>query len=202
MFNRMFDMLDDFDTKKVMEVVNLVWNNRERFIDLIENLPDLLRNTGDSIESAGQSAVKASLFLTGGDNDGMASARQISDLAANALERCNRELRSVAKTMDGLGQEIDDVQLPTMQPTYTEIMGINVISGVEMDEYPMPDNAATRLKEGSDRIQEIGKDLEKVAQYLRQLGGALTETGGDLNNVGVQLKQSGNMLRSMTKFGD
>lgn len=202
MFNRMFDMLDDFDTKKVMEVVNLVWNNRERFVDLIENLPELLRNTGDSIESAGQSAVKASLFLTGGDKDGLVSAREISDLAANALERCNRELKSVAETMDGLGQEIDDVQLPTMQPTYTEIMGINVMSGVEFEEYPMLDNAANRLKHGSDRLEDIGKDLEQVAKYLRQLGGALTETGGDLNNVGVQLKQSGEMLRSMTKFRD
>ena len=42
MFGRLFDAMDDFDTKKVMEVVNLVWDNREQIMDLIERLPELL----------------------------------------------------------------------------------------------------------------------------------------------------------------
>ncbi|MGB0387967.1 MAG: hypothetical protein ACPGWR_24385 [Ardenticatenaceae bacterium] len=202
MFGKMFDMFDDIDTKKVVEVVNLVWDNRERFMDMVEKLPQLLRETGDSIESAGASAMNASAFLTGsGDNDSV-SASAMSDLAANALERCYKEMLGVARTMDKLGQELDELRVPTLEPTYTEVMGINLVNGVEMGELQLLDNAAERLKGGSDRIEEIGKDLREVAIQMRKLGGALNDAGGDLNNVGVKLQQSGNTLRSLTKFGE
>lgn len=201
MFGKLFDVVDDFDTKKVMEVVNLVWDNRERIMDLIENLPTLLRETGDSIESAGASAMNASAFLTGDHDDDALSAKAMSDLAASALERCYTQLQGVSSVMDKVGVELDELRVPTLEPTYTEVLGMNVVSGVEMGELQLLDNVAGRLKGGSDSLEEIGKDLKNVANQLRKLGGALNEAGGDLNNVGVKLQQSGNTLRSMTKFG-
>ena len=201
MFGKLFDVVDDFDTKKVMEVVNLVWDNRERIMDLIENLPTLLRETGDSIESAGSSAMNASAFLTGNRDDDSISAKAMSDLAASALERCYTQLQGVSNVMDKVGVELDELRIPTLEPTYTEVLGMNVVSGVEMGELQLLDDVAGRLKGGSDSLEEIGKDLKNVADQLRKLGGALNEAGGDLNNVGLKLQQSGNTLRSMTKFG-
>ena len=195
MFKNIFDKFDDFDADKVVEVVNLVWNNRERIMDLVERLPELLRETGDNIESAGESAVKASNFLAGGGRNKM-SAGDISDVAADALERCYTELRTVSKAMDKIGREIDDIRIPRVQPKFTKIGRIKVINGIDIGEYPFVDNAADRLKDGSDRIAEIGKDLKMVATNLRQLGVSLTDTGGDLNNVGLKLQQSGKTLRS------
>ena len=52
---------------KIIAAVDFVWDNRERISDVIENLPETLRNTGDTIESAGGSAIKASAMLTGRD---------------------------------------------------------------------------------------------------------------------------------------
>lgn len=201
MFGKLFDVMDDFDTKKVMEVVNLVWDNREQIMDLIERLPELLRETGDSIESAGASAMNASAFLTGSHDDDALSAKAMSDLAASALDRCYTQLQGVSRVMDKVGVELDELRIPTLEPSYTEVLGMNVVSGVEMGESPLLDNVADRLKGGSDSLEEIGKDLKNVANQLRKLGGALNEAGGDLNNVGVKLQQSGNTLRSMTKFG-
>ena len=201
MFGKLFDVVDDFDTKKVMEVVNLVWDNRERIMDLIENLPTLLRETGDSIESAGSSAMNASAFLTGNRDDDSISAKAMSALAASALERCYTQLQGVSNVMDKVGVELDELRIPTLEPTYTEVLGMNVVSGVEMGELQLLDDVAGRLKGGSDSLEEIGKDLKNVADQLRKLGGALNEAGGDLNNVGLKLQQSGNTLRSMTKFG-
>jgi len=196
MFNKLFDKFDDFDVEKVVEVVNLVWNNREKFIDLIENLPKLLQTTGDSIESAGDSAMKASLFLSG-DSKGSPSAGKISELAANSLESCLDEISAAAHIMEKIGQELDDIRIPSIRPKYTELMGNKIISGLDIGEEGIMDKAADRLKDGSDRMDNIGKQLKLVAGNLRELGGVLTDTGKDLNNVGVQLKQSGGTLRSL-----
>ena len=196
MFKKIWENLDDLDMEKVIEVVNLVWNNRDKIMDLVERLPELLDETGNTIESAGESAMKASLFLTGGKGD-TPSAGELSQLAATALERCHKEIQDVARVMDRFGQELDDIRIPSVQPKYTEVMGIDVISGIDFGESELFDNAANRLKNGSDRLNQVGTDLRNVAKHLRSLGGALTETGNDLNNVGVKLTQSGQTLRSL-----
>lgn len=196
MFKKIWENLDDLDMEKVVEVVNLVWNNRDKILDLVERLPELLNETGNTIESAGESAIKASVFLTGGKDD-TPSAGELSKLAATALERCYKEIQDVARVMDRFGQELDDIRIPSVQPKYTEVMGIDVISGIDFGESELFDNAANRLKNGSDRLTEVGNDLRNVAKHLRSLGGALTETGNDLNNVGTKLTQSGQTLRSL-----
>ena len=198
MFKRIFDNFDDIDPKKLIEVVNLVWNNRDKFMDLLERLPELMRETGNSIESAGSSAMKASVFLVG-DEDGSPSAKDISVMAAKALERCQVELVEAAQVMAKLGDEIDDIRIPSFRPKHTELLGIKVVNGFEMGENPIIDNAASRLTHGASRLNEVGKDLRLVADNLRDLGAILADTGGDLNNLGSQLRQSGQTLRS---FGE
>ncbi|MGB1250348.1 MAG: hypothetical protein ACPG8W_06925 [Candidatus Promineifilaceae bacterium] len=198
MFKRIFDNFDDIDPKKLVEVVNLVWNNRDKFMDLIERMPALLRETGNSIESAGTSAMKASVFLVG-DDDGSPSAKDISVMAANALERCQTELVEAAQIMAKIGDDIDDIRIPSFRPKHTEVLGIKVVNGFEMGENQLIDNAAGRLQQGASRLSEIGKDLRLVADNLRDLGGVLADTGGDLNNLGDQLRLSGQTLRS---FGE
>jgi len=197
MFNKLFDRFDDFDVEKVVEVVNLVWNNREKFLHLVENLPKLLQETGESIESAGASAMKASVFLSG-DAKGSPSAGEISALAANALDSCQDEISAAAKIMESLGEELDKIRIPSIRPKYMELMGNKIISGLDIGEEGIMDNAADRLKDGSDRMEKIGKDLRLVATNLRELGGVLTETGKDLHDVGVQLKSSGGTLKSLS----
>ncbi|MBK7895734.1 MAG: hypothetical protein WAS33_17645 [Candidatus Promineifilaceae bacterium] len=199
MFDKLFDKFDDIDMKKLIEVVNLVWNNREKFIDLVENLPTLLDNTGSSIQSAGTSAVKASAFLSG-DKKGSPSAGEVSELAATALDRCQDELAEAAKIMASLGKQLDAVRIPSVKPKYIEVLGSRVVGGIEFGEEGILDNAADKLTDGSSRLKQIGVDLRLVSKNLRELGGALTETGKDLNNVGLQLQESGGTLRSLSKF--
>ncbi len=197
MFDKIMGRFDDFDMEKVMEVVNLVWNNREKFIDLIENLPQLLNETGESIESAGASAMKASVFLSG-DEKGSPSAGELSEIAAGALDRCYKEINAATKIMRSLGQEMDDVRIPSMKPKYMDVLGHRVVSGLDFGEEGLFDKAAGRLQDGSDRLGAVGKDLRLVAKNLREMGSVLTDTGKDLNDVGLQLKQSGGTLRSLS----
>jgi ABC-type transporter Mla subunit MlaD len=197
MLKRLFNNLDDIDPKKLVEVVNLVWNNRDRIRDVIERLPGLLRDTGKSIELAGQSAVKASRFL-GGKESQEVNAGKLSEQAATALDHCYREMARVAEGIEHVSNEIGTIRIPSFRPRHTEIAGVRVLTGVEMSDNALVENASDRLRSGAGRIAEISRDLETVARNLRQLGGALTETGGDLHTVGTQLQRSGQTLRSFT----
>ena len=198
MLGKLFDSFDDFDTEKIMEAVNFIWENRENILQLIETLPQLLRDTGDTIESAGESAMKASVFLNG--NEDIPSASELSELAATALQRCYEEINTAAEIMNTFGDEIDDIRIPSVQPKYIEVLNMKVVGGLEFGESQLLDNAANRLQNGSDRLAEIGKDLNSVAEHLRSLGGALTDAGKDLNDVGVKLTESGGVLRSLADF--
>ena len=196
MLGKIFDQFDDFDIEKLKEVVNLVWNNKEKILDLIERLPTMLKETGDGIESAGESALTASSLLLGDKKN--PGAQQIAELAADALERCQAEIGKAAGIMEKFGGEIDDIRIPSFSPQYKEVMGFNVITGLDMGENKLIDNAADRLKDGSGRLEEISKDLKSVASHLRQLGGTLTDTGDGLSKVGAKLMESGGTLRSLT----
>jgi ABC-type transporter Mla subunit MlaD len=200
MFGKMKDLFDDFDAEKVMEVVNLVWNNREKFIDLVEQLPEMLQQTGDTISSAGESAVQASLVLSGGKDED-SGADDLLRQAAVALDKCTRGIAAASTVMGRVGGQLDEVRIPSVKPQFTEVMGFNVISGLDLGEESLLGKAADQLREGSGDLQEIKENLQAVAGNMRQLGTALAKVSGDLNNVGLQLQESGGTLRSVSELG-
>lgn len=229
MLNKVIDVLDDFDFEKVTETVDMVWDDRDKIIgsvdlvwenrddimdavnyvlshrtmlaDLFDKLPELLATTGDYIEAAGESAVKASAFLTGADGEEGLSVRDLAELAAKALDRCQDELDDVAGFIDKLGDSVDGITIPSIEPQFTEVMGFSVISGIELGENNLVDDAGEQLQKGSKRLSEMGKEFVEVASHLRKLGVTVTDAGGDLNNVGSQLSQSGDMLRGILGLG-
>ncbi|MCB0077956.1 MAG: hypothetical protein KDD73_11135 [Anaerolineales bacterium] len=195
MFEDIFGRLSGKDTQKMMEAVNWLWTHRDQLSDLVERLPTLLQETGESIESAGSSTVKAAGLLVG-DKE-RPSARKLSDVAASALEECQDELAAAARILGKVGEELDAVRIPTMKATYMEVMGHRMVSGVDIGNQGIFDQAAVRLQDGSDRLEQINKALGTVAEQLRELGGMLTDTGSDLDRVGNQLQASGKRLRSL-----
>ena len=178
----------------------LEWTRRHsaRLVDLADALPDLLHKTGDGIEAAGNSARQAGRFLAGSKDDDATSASELMDLAAHALEQCRVELDKAAELLGVLGDEIDDIRIPRLSPRFVEVMGVRVVSGVDVGEANLMDTAAKRLKGGASRLAKVGVDLETVAGKMRNLGGQLTEAGADLQSVGDQLGGSGELLRSLS----
>lgn len=214
------------DREKIGEAVNLVWGNRERLLqvldyvqdnqelltsvlafvrdqrehilNLIEQLPTLLHQTGDTIEAAGQSAMRAASFLTGADGDpNSLSARDLAEIVAKVLESCQDEIRAAAGVMQTFSKEVDGLTIPSVEPQFTEVMGFNVISGLEIGENPLVEDAGERLRRGSVRLTDMGKQFDTFADQMRKLGKSLTAAGDSLNEVGAQLASSGGTLRSL-----
>ena len=162
-------------------------------------MPDLLQETGQNIESAGQSAVKTSLFLKGGEGV-ETDASDLSRKAATALTRAYREIQEVAEMMARVGEEMDDIRIPTFEPEYREVLGMKVISSLDMGSRNPLDKIATRMKSSSTKLDKLGEELRDVSGSLRKLSGVLTDVGEDIQSMGVQLTNSGQTLVRVSDF--
>lgn len=185
----------------MMEVVEYVMDHRAQIAEFLSKVPEFLGKTGDLIQAAGVSATQASAFLTGDDKrKESVSARDLADLAANALDNCQDELKSVAELMARIGKQFDNVKIPTLKPEYSKVMGFEVITGLELGESSFIDDAADQLRHGAQRIEQIGASFQNVAQQMRKMGGVLTDAGGDLRNVGNHLQESSVVLQSISQL--
>jgi hypothetical protein len=227
-FDKMLDMFDDFDVDKLKDVVETVWedrdkitesvglvwdnrdeimgviefvrDNKDQLLDLARKLPELLGKTGLGIAAAGESAVKASALLTGKDDDDM-SARRLAEVAADALDRCRSELDSASGIIESIAGVVDDLKIPSIEPTYSEVVGFKVVTGVEFGELSLLDDAVGKLKGGAEHVAGVSGGLEDVAARLRSLGSRLTDTGDDLESVGTKLVESGGLLQAVSTIG-
>ncbi len=198
MFDKIMNQFAGLDAKKAIHVVDMVWDNKDKIMTIINDLPEMLQKAGDGIEAAGKSALSTSVMLVGGgDKPG---AGDISELAAKALESARKELADVGDLLERLGDEIDDVNIPSFKPDYSEVMGIKVMTGVDLGENKMIDDAANKLKGGAKRLGTVGDDLETLAGHLRDLGGTLNDAGQGLDSVGNKLMGSGESLRALGNF--
>lgn len=202
------------DREKITETVNLVWDNRDaiteaiEFVDenkdaiigLIKELPGLLNKTGGGIAMAGESAEAASAFLLGDDGDQVAIA-DITELAADAISRCVEQLGNAADVIAEIGNEVDEISIPTVEPVYTEVAGFRVVTGLDFGSAGIVDKAADRMRSGAGNLSAIAEDFGVVSNQLKQLGSRLTETGGDLHNVGGLLRETGATLQELTEPG-
>lgn len=185
----------------MMEVVEYVMDHRAQIGEFLSKVPEFLGKTGDLIQAAGVSATQASAFLTGDDKrKESVSARDLADLAANALDNCQDELKSVAELMARIGKQFDNVKIPTLKPEYSKVMGFEVITGLELGESSFVDDAADQLRRGAERIEQISANFQNVAHQMRKMGGVLTDAGGDLRNVGNHLQESSVVLQSISQL--
>ena len=196
------------DRDKIGEVVDLVWSNRDRLVpvldwvkehgddllDLMEKVPEILGRAGQALTEAGHSATTAAGWLVGQADDGVV---ELVEVAAKALDSCWDELDDVAKLLRSIGDRVDDVEIPTVAPRYTEVMGFDVVTGIDFGSDPFLDGVADRLKDGADRVGGVAAGLTTVASQLRDVAARVVDAGNDLDQVGKQLDSSGSALMAM-----
>ncbi len=202
------------DREKITDTADLVWDNRDAIQDVIEffgknkdailgiisELPGLLATTGDGIAKAGESAVAASGFLLGTDGE-EGAVSEITEFAAAALARCVEQLDNAVGVMGKAGEEIDKVAIPTVDPTFTEVVGFKVVTGLDFGTTPIAGGVSDRMRDGAGNLAAIAEDFGVVADQLKRLGTRLNDTGGDLNNVGGLLQETGTTLTSLASLG-
>ncbi|MGB8218027.1 MAG: hypothetical protein WCE94_12070 [Candidatus Methanoperedens sp.] len=158
--------------------------------------PGILLDAGNGIETAGISAINTSYFIKGGGNV-QVNACEMVDVTADAIKECYQLLENAATLIDKSGQEIDIIKVPTVSASYINILGHDVVSGLNFGNTSLFGNVATGLKNGAADLNTVGMKLQIAESHLRQLKDALNQAGTDLNTAGTALKDGGQKLKKL-----
>ena len=146
-------------------------DHADDLIELGKRLPPLLATAGAALEQAGDGAAQAGRFLLGGGTS-RTGVRALAAEAADALDRCQRELAEITALVDRVGGSLADV--------------------------PMVGDALAPLASGAGRMGAVADDLGHVARRVRELGATIGGAGGDLSAVGRSLGRSGSTLQRLS----
>ena len=198
------------DPDRVKDVVAAVWDHKDevagavRFVrehgdDLVAlaaRLPALLAAAAEGLAGAGADARAAAAFLTG--EAGKGGVKALAELAGDALEQCRTELAAARGLLDDLGGELDRVPIPSVRPTYSDVLGHKLITGLELADSKLLEQAGKRVREGAARFDGVGEQLAKVADQLREIGDLVERAGHGLAGTAAKLESGGKSLAGFT----
>jgi hypothetical protein len=150
------------------------------------------------LELAGLTALKAGSFLTGDGDDDDISVRDIADLAGSALHRAHAGIGAAASLVARIGDEVDDIRIPTFEPTYSEVAGFKVVTGVDFGEASVVDKVAGRIRDGAEQLRRIAEEIGDASANVGLLGAKISDAGADLGKAGDRIQSSGEILRGVS----
>ena len=201
------------DPDRVKDVVAAVWDHkdevaaavgfvREHGDDLVRlagKLPELLGSVSEFLTEAAGDARSAAGFLTGeGAHGADGGVKALAALAGAALDACRTELASARDLLDKLGDDLAGVPIPSVKPTYSEVLGHKLVTGLDLGEGRLLESASRRVRDGAERFDGVGAELAKVADLLRRIGGLVDDAGQGLASTAAKLERGGKALGGLT----
>lgn len=167
------DLVDDLWDKRsdIVHAIGWVKDNGDDLVRFMQNLPQMLGNVGDSMDSAGRAAHAASGFLGTANTPG--DGTTVADLtksAGEALARAQGQIGSVAKVLGNLGDQFDGV--------------------------PLLGRAAGEMRDGAGMLGGFTDEIQEIAAKLVSLAERVGTVSGHLDDVGKGLSQSSSTLKS------
>ena len=198
------------DAGRVADVVSAVWEHRDDVAGAIDfvrehgddlvrlagKLPELLAATADFLTGAATDARSAATFLTGEGGDG--GVKALAGLAGTALDTCREELTGASQLLNRLGDELAAIPIPHVAPTYTEVFGQRLVTGLDVGDGTLLAPATQQLRAGAQRFEQVGAQLATVAEQLRRIGELVDHAGHGLSGTAGQLEQGGKALAALT----
>ncbi len=154
------------DVKKLMGMVDAIWDHKDELAHIAQNLPQLLGETGGHMQAAGEGAQRASAFLSG-------EVRDLATNAADLLEASKTQLRGVLKALEGVGHILSNVPL-------IGDVGKSVSDGLKSlgDVANSLDSVGKKVRGLGDRLSDVGGDLDSMGRSLVGGGASLLSFGG------------------------
>lgn len=159
-----------FDAKKLQEVIDLVWDNKDDLANsaqFAKDIPDLIRTLAGGLSDAGGQARAAGLALVGDDGKSGAGAKLGS--SAKTLGSIAENLASVAKFVTDAADDIKGV--PLMGGPAKQLGG-----------------AAKQIHGTTSSLGGLAEDLVGLADILGNVGAALNKLGDSLDQSGTNAK--------------
>ncbi|MBL8774520.1 MAG: hypothetical protein JNK12_01260 [Acidimicrobiales bacterium] len=165
-FGDLGELFDDNEgLGAVRDAAEWVLDHRADLTELVQALPRVLDQVGDTLRAAGGGASDAAELLAGKEGG---SAQTLTAAAAAAITSSTRELAAITKVLGDIGDKLDAV--------------------------PLIDDVASTIGDGVERVEAIVAQLDDVADQLGGLGRQLGATGKGLGVAGVNLAKGGEAL--------
>ena len=161
-------LLGGFDSNKLQEVIDLVWDNKEDLANsarFAKEIPDLIRTLASGLSEAGGQARAAGLALVGDDGRSGATTRLGS--SAKTLGSIAENLAAVAKFVTDAADDIGGV--PLMSGPAKQLSG-----------------AAKTIQGTTGSLGGLADDLIGLADILGNVGQALSKLGDSLDSSGTK----------------
>jgi len=161
-------LLGGFDSKKLQEVIDLVWDNKDDLANSAQfarEIPDLIRTLASGLSEAGGQARAAGLALVGDDGRSGATTRLGS--SAKTLGSISENFAAVAKFVTDAADDIGGV--PMMSGPAKQLSG-----------------AAKTIHGTTASLGGLADDLVGLADILGNVGQALSRLGDSLDSSGTK----------------
>jgi len=185
-------MLDNTPMDKVGEVVEFFMDHRDeldKLIGLAQAAPALIAKVGDALDDAGEHAKDAALAIAGTAGKGGAAATLAA--SSGTLGNVGGQLAEAAHLLDDMASFMAKIEVPNVEPIYTTVAGVNVVSGLDIGKDHVLADPAMRLASTADTLGKAKGDLADLAKNLDSLAVILASVGGALDKLGDGLKNSG-----------
>jgi hypothetical protein len=139
------------NTEQLTKLLELVRDHGDDLVEVVRRLSALLGRASSGVEAAGSAAQSASRLLAGGLSEAP-GADAVVAFAAGSLERG----RALVADAGGLLRSVSE----------------------RLDRVPLADEAASAMRSGGARVDELAEQLAEVAQRLGVLGRRLGDVGG------------------------
>ncbi|MGH3736752.1 MAG: hypothetical protein ACRDT6_14250 [Micromonosporaceae bacterium] len=188
----LFGGLDADDAKKLLRLAKGL---PDEALGLLGELPGVLKKLGDGLAQAGEQAGKAAGALVG--DDGKGGAKQALANGATTLTAAKDQLTKAAELLSGVASDFTAIAVPTVEPTFTKVAGLSVVSGVDVGSSKPLEGPAKRLSEGAKTVTGVAGDMDSLSGSLRELSDILGTVGEALQGLGTRLDESGGSVRSL-----
>ncbi len=191
-----------------INLLKLLWNNRDQLVQLLEVLPPLLNTAGQSMKVAGGGAEAAGRFVKGGGGTSLNARQLVLDTAA-ALANSRTQINDAASQIETAATRIGNVKVPTVTPEFTTLtfmpslipgtppVEVEVLKDLDFGESSLFGSVKNSLNAGADRLRDVGDELQTSVNRLNQFATALDNTGQGLETLGIHLRQGGEALQQL-----
>jgi hypothetical protein len=177
------------------DAIEFIQDLDDHVVRLLKQLPDLLDGLGSSLADAGEQAQRAALTLVG--DDGKSGAQATLSHGAGMLGGITEQLGKAAATLADVAEDVGNVGIPSIEPQFTEILGLKVISGVDIETNSILAGPAGKLKDSATTVGGVTKNLGELADDLDNIADVLGKVGEALGNLGGRLGDSGSQIKGV-----
>jgi hypothetical protein len=185
-------IFDDTPMDRVGEVVEYFLEHRDeldKLLTMVHVAPALIGKVGDALGDAGDHAKDAALAISGKGGKGGAAATLVAGVGT--LGNVGGQLGEAAHLLDDVAAFLAKIEIPHVEPTYTNVAGVNVVSEIDVGKDMALADPAMRLASTAGTLGKAKGDLADLAGNLNSLADILATVGDALDKLGDGLKNSG-----------